>query len=70
MLTFGTMAVAARVIAILKFMTGGTAKNLPAQALGAAMLDRPHRQTMRGEEFVRIFFSIVSAIRSKEVSQF
>ena len=70
MLAFGTMAVAAGVITVLKLLTGGTTIHLPAQALGTTMLDRPHSQTMRGEEFVCIFLSIVCAILSKEVSQF
>jgi hypothetical protein len=70
MLTFGAMAVTAGVITVLKFLTVGTAINLPAQPFGATMLDRPHRLTMRRQEFVRIFFSVVRAILSKEVSQF
>jgi hypothetical protein len=57
-------------VAVLKLLAGGAAIHLPAQTFGAAMLDRPHREAMRGQEFVHIFFSIVSAIRLKEVSQF
>jgi hypothetical protein len=64
MLTFGTMAVAAGVITVLKLLTGGTAIHLSAQALGTTMLNRPHGLTMRGQEFVGIFFSVVCAIRS------
>jgi hypothetical protein len=64
------MSVAARVITVLKLLTGGTGKDLPAQLFGAAMLDRPHSLAMRRQEFVRIFFSIVSPIRLKEISQF
>ena len=64
------MAVAARMVAVLKFMTGRTAKNLPTQALGAAMLNGPHGLTVTGKEFVCIFFSVDGAIRSKEISQF
>jgi len=70
LLTFGTMAVAAGVITVLKLLTVRTAENLSTQALGATMLDRPHGLTMRGEQFVGIFFSVVSAIRLKEISQF
>jgi hypothetical protein len=70
MLTFGTMSVAAGVITVLKLLTVRTAIHLSAQALGAAMLNGPHGLTMRRQEFVGIFFSVVSAIRSKEVSQF
>jgi hypothetical protein len=70
MLTFGTMSVAAGVITVLKLMTGGTAKDLPAQLFGAAMLNSPHCLTMRGQEFVSIFVSIGGTIFSKEVSEF
>jgi hypothetical protein len=70
MLTFGTMAVAAGVITVLKLPTVFTTEYLSAQTLGTTMLDRPHGLTMRGQEFICIFFSVVSAIRSKEVSQF
>jgi hypothetical protein len=70
MLAFGTMAVAAGVITVLKLLTVGTTINLSTQALGAAVLNRPHRLTMRGQEFVSIFSSVVSTILSKEVSQF
>ena len=70
MLTFGTISVTTGVITVLKFLTVRTAKNLTAQALSAAGLNRPHRLTMRGKQFIGIFFSVVSAIRSKEVSQF
>ncbi len=70
MLALGTMPVAARVITVLEFLTVGTAIDLSAQALGATMLDRPHRLTMRGQEFVSIFVSISSPIFSKEVSEF
>jgi len=70
MLTFGTMAVAAGVITVLKFLTVGTTIDLSAQALGAARLNRPHGLTVTGQEFVCIFFSVDGAILSKEISQF
>jgi hypothetical protein len=64
------MSVAARVIAVLKLVAMGTAKDLSTQALGAAVLNGPHGLTMRGEKFVGIFFSIFSAILPKEIGQF
>jgi hypothetical protein len=70
MLTFGTMPVATRVITVLKFLTFFTTEYLSAQALSTAGFNSPHRLTMRGEEFFSIFFSVVSAILSKEVRQF
>jgi hypothetical protein len=70
MLTLGTMPVAAGVITVLKLLTIWTAIDLSAQTLGAAMFDRPHRLTMRGQEFVSIFGSIGGAIFSKEIGQF
>jgi hypothetical protein len=70
MLTLGTVTVAAGVITVLKLLTVGTTVYLTAQALGAAMLNRPHRLTMRRQKFVRIFFSVICAVLSKEVSQF
>jgi hypothetical protein len=70
MLTFGAMPVAAGVITVLKLLSVGTAIDLSAQTLGAAMLNGPHCLTMRGQEFLSIFFSIGSTIFSKEVSQF
>jgi len=70
MLTFGTMSIATRVITVLKFFTFFTTEYLSAQALSAAGRNRPHCLTMRGQEFVRIFFSVVSAILLKEVRQF
>jgi hypothetical protein len=70
MLTFGTMAITTRVIAVLKFLTFFTTEYLSAQALGTAGLNRPDCLMMRGQEFVRIFFSVGSAILSKEISQF
>jgi len=69
MLTFGAMSVAAGVITVLKLLTVWTAIHLSAETLGATMLNRPHRQAMRGQEFVCIFFSVVSAISSQELSQ-
>jgi hypothetical protein len=70
MLTFGAMPISAGVITVLEFLTVGTTIDLSTQALGAAMLDCPHRLAMRGQEFVSIFFSVISSIFSKEVSQF
>jgi hypothetical protein len=70
MLTFGTMAITTRVITVLKFPTFFATEYLSAQAFGTAGLNCPHRLTMRGEEFVGIFFSGVSTILLKEVSQF
>ena len=70
MLTFGAMAITTGVITVLEFLTFFTTEYLSAQALGTAGFNRPHCLTMRGEEFVSIFFSVVSAILSKEVSQF
>jgi hypothetical protein len=64
------MPVAAGVIPVLKLLTVWTAIDLSTQALGAAMLNRPHCLTMRGQELVSIFFSVGGAILSKEVSQF
>jgi hypothetical protein len=58
------------VITVLKLLTGGTAINLSAQLRGATMLNRPYGLTMRGEKFVSIFFAVVSAIFSKELSEF
>jgi hypothetical protein len=70
MLAFGTMSVAAGVIAVLKLLAGWTTIDLSPQALGAAVLNGPHGLTMRGQEFVGILFSVVSPIFSKEVGQF
>jgi hypothetical protein len=70
MLAFGTMPVATGVITVLKFLTLFTTKYLSAQALSTAGFNSPHCLTMRGQEFVCIFFSIVSPIFSKEVRQF
>jgi hypothetical protein len=70
MLAFGTMSIAAGVITVLKLLTVRTAVDLSAQMLGAAMLDRRHRLTMRGQDLVSIFVSISSPIFSKEISEF
>jgi hypothetical protein len=54
----------------VEFLTVGTTIDLSTETLGTTMLDRPHRQAMRGQEFVRIFFLVGGTILSKEVSQF
>ena len=70
MLAFGTVPVAAGVITVLKLAAVRTAIDLSTQAFGTTMFNRPHCLTMRGEQFVGIFFAVVRAIRSQEISQF
>jgi hypothetical protein len=70
MLTFGAMAIATGVITVLEFLTFFTTEHLSTQALSTAGLNRPHCLTVRGQEFIHIFFSIVSAVLSKEIRQF
>jgi hypothetical protein len=57
-------------ITIFKLLTGRAIIDLSAQVRGAAVLNRPHRLTMREQKLISIFLSIGSAVFSKEVSEF
>jgi hypothetical protein len=48
-LAFGAMPIAARVIAVLKFLAGNTAIHLSTEYLRPAMLNGPHRLAMAGQ---------------------
>ena len=69
-LALGAMAIAAGMITVAGFATGGARVNLSSQRFGAAALDGVHGLAMAGQEFGCMFLSIGRSVLAEDVSQF
>ena len=69
-LAFGAMAVAAGVITVTDFTTGGAGKDLSTQRWCAAALDGAHCLAVAGQQRCGIFLAIGGSVLAEDVSQF
>ena len=70
MLAFGTVTIAAGVITVAGFPTGGTRIDLPAQGSSAAAFNCQHRLTMAWQDTVSVLLTVGCAVLMKDIRQF
>lgn len=69
-LTFRTVAVAARVVAVLGLVALGAGIDLTTQSGSTALLDGTHRPPVAGEQALGIFLAISGTVLAKDIGQF
>ena len=70
MLAVWTMAIAAGVITVLKFLASRAAIKLSTKRFSSATLNGPHDLAVTGEKFVCIFLPVSGTIFTEYVCQF
>jgi hypothetical protein len=69
-LAFGAVTIAAGMVTVLYLAAFGAGLHLPAQGLGAVLLDGAHGLPVTGEKLVSVFRAIGRTVLAKEISQF